>query len=159
MQIKKKAQLVKLLLPSMEVQGTISPKQFRIPCCYCHKDRVRPLKRDWKEVLSSTDSRALYKCLENIPECQFDSQIQSTSGLLLPFLSAAPKPLCMLRPCCCLCCWQAWRAQAGSAPRQHSSSGSCTRAQGQEDAQAVSASCPPVKSTTLSICNVPQMRT
>lgn len=133
----------------MEVQGTISPKQFRDPCCYCHKDRIRPLKRDWKKVLSLTDSRALYKCLANIPECQFDSHIQSTSGLLLPFLSAVPKSLCMLRPCCCLCCWQAWRAQAGSARGQHSCSGSCTRARGQEDAQAVSASCPPVKSTTL----------
>lgn len=102
----------------MEVQGIISPKQFRDPCCYCHKGRVRPLKRDWKKALSSTDSRALYKCLENIPWCQFDSQIQSTSGLLLPFLSAVPKCLCMPRPCCCLCCWQAWRAQAGNALRE-----------------------------------------
>lgn len=133
----------------MEVQGTISPKQFRDPCCYCHKDRVRPLERNWKKAISSTDSKALYKCLENIPECQFDSQIQSTLGLLLPFLSAVPKFLCMLRPCCCLCCWQAWRSQAGSALGQHSSSGSCTRAWGQEGAQAVSASCPPVKSTAL----------
>lgn len=76
----------------MEVQGTILPKQFRDPCCYCHKDRVRPLKKDWKKTLSLTDSRELYKCLENISECQFDSQMQSTSGLLLPFLSAVPNP-------------------------------------------------------------------
>lgn len=133
----------------MEMQATISPKQFRDPCCYCHKDRARLLKRDWKKALSSTDSRALHKCLENIPECQFDSQIQSASGLLLPFLSAVPKSLCMLSPYCCLCFWQAWRAWAGSALGQHGSSGGCTRAQGQENAQAVSASCPPVKSTTL----------
>lgn len=76
----------------MEVQGTILPKQFRDPCCYCHKDRVRPLKKDWKKTLSLTDSREFYKCLENISECQFDSQMQSTSGLLLPFLSAVPNP-------------------------------------------------------------------
>ena len=84
----------------MEVQGAISPKQLRDPCCYCHqhKDRARPLKGDWKRALSLTDSRALYKCLENIPGCQFVSQIQSTLGLRLPFLSAAPKSLCMQSP-------------------------------------------------------------
>lgn len=73
----------------MEVQGAISPKQLRDPCCYCHqhKDRTRPLKRDWKKALSLTDSRALYRCLENIPGCQ------SVSGMVhLGF--AAPLPQC-----------------------------------------------------------------
>ena len=70
----------------MEVQGAISLKQLRDPCCSCHqhKDGARPLKWEWKKALSSIDSRALYKCLENVPGCQLASQLPCSVGELPP---------------------------------------------------------------------------
>jgi len=139
----------------MEVQGAISLKQLRDPCCSCHqhKDGARPLKWEWKKALSSIDSRALYKCLENVPGCQLASQLPCSVGELppLPQCSSGTPPCAEPLSCRrgqCHGAGTAWLplATTGCGPVLLCSPCCCSGAQ---LGQAVSASWPPVKSTAL----------